>query len=183
MGDSKSVEASNDPSSPFYIHYSDNPGMHLVSTLLTGNNYSTWSRSMRIALSAKNKFGFVDGSVKKPSDKKATEAALWQRYNDMVLMWILNSVNSGLSNSVVYAETAHAVWDDLKTRFSQDTVPRIFEIQRDIARLTQNQMSVSDYYSQLKGLWDELSSYDSHKNCSCGIMEDRNEKEEQNKVM
>ncbi|XP_070667434.1 uncharacterized protein [Malus domestica] len=105
MGDSKSVEASNDPSSPFYNHYSDNPGMHLVSTLLTGNNYSTWSRSMCIALSAKNKFGFVDGSVKKPSDKKRTEATLWKHCNDMVLMWILNSVSSGLSNSVVYAET------------------------------------------------------------------------------
>ncbi|KAM2222827.1 hypothetical protein ACFXTI_016930 [Malus domestica] len=109
MGDSKSVEVLNDPSSPFYIHHSDNPGMYLVSTPLTGNNYSTWSRSMRIALSAKNKFGFVDGSVKKLSDNKATEAALWQCCNDMGLMWILNSVSSGLSNSVVCAETAHAV--------------------------------------------------------------------------
>ncbi|KAM2653590.1 hypothetical protein EV2_025211 [Malus domestica] len=183
MGDSKSVEVSNDPSSPFYIHHSNNPGMHLVSTLLTGNNYSTWSRSMRIALNAKNKFGFVDGSVKKPSDKKATEAALWQRCKDTVLMWILNYVSYGLSNSVVYAETAHAIWEDLKIHFSQDNVLRIFEIQCDIARLTQNQMSVSDYYSQLKGLWDELSSYGSHKNCSYGAMEYRSEKEEQNKVM
>ena len=121
MGDSKLVEASNDPSSPFYNHYSDNPGMHLVSTLFTGNNYSTWSRSMRIALSTKNKFGFVDGSLKKPSHKKATEAALWQLCNDMVLMWILNFVSYGLSNSVVYAKTAHVVWEDLKTRFRKTT--------------------------------------------------------------
>ncbi|XP_048430552.1 uncharacterized protein LOC103927640 [Pyrus x bretschneideri] len=128
--------------------------MQLVSTLLTGNNYSTWSHSMCIALSAKNKFGFGDGFVNKLSDKKAIEVALWQRCNDMVLMWILNSMSSGLSNSVVYAETAHVVWEDLKTRFLQDN-----------------------------GLWDELSSYGSHKNCSCGAMEDHNKKEEQNKVM
>ncbi|KAM1299025.1 hypothetical protein ACFX2F_025764 [Malus domestica] len=76
MEDSKSIAASNDPSSPFYVHHFDNPGMHLVSTLLTGNNYSTWSHSMCIALSAKNKFGFVDGSVKQPSDKNATKVAL-----------------------------------------------------------------------------------------------------------
>nr|XP_028952475.1 uncharacterized protein LOC103403653 [Malus domestica] len=134
MGDSKSVEVSNDPSSHFYIHHSNTPRMHLVSTLLIGYNYSTWSRLMHIALSANNKFGFVDRFVKKLSDKKATEAAL--------------------AMLVVYAETAHVVWEDLKTRF--------FARQR---------------------LWDELSSYGNHKNCLYGAMEDRNEKEEQNKVM
>ncbi|RVW78241.1 hypothetical protein CK203_054698 [Vitis vinifera] len=44
-------------------------------------------------------------------------------------------------------------------RFSQSNAPRIFEIQRDIACLRQEQLSVSAYYTKLKGLWDELASY------------------------
>ncbi|RVW58109.1 hypothetical protein CK203_111120 [Vitis vinifera] len=51
------------------------------------------------------------------------------------------------------------VWEDLCERFSQSNAPRIFEIQRDIACLRQEQLSVSAYYTKLKGLWDELASY------------------------
>lgn len=33
----------------YYLHSSDGPGLALVSQTLTGDNYATWSRSMRIA--------------------------------------------------------------------------------------------------------------------------------------
>ena len=56
-----------DPSNPLFLHNGDNPGIILVPQPLTGENYSTWSRSMLIALSAKNKPCFIDGSLSKPS--------------------------------------------------------------------------------------------------------------------
>ncbi|KAI5339322.1 hypothetical protein L3X38_018594 [Prunus dulcis] len=63
-----------DSTDPYYIHHSDHPGMVLASIPLTGDNYSTWSRKVRISLSAKNKTGFIDGSIVKPSlTKKPTE--------------------------------------------------------------------------------------------------------------
>ncbi|KAI9181123.1 hypothetical protein LWI28_011688 [Acer negundo] len=62
-------------------------------------------------------------------------------------------------DSVIYYTTANEVWEDLRERFSQSNAPRIFEIQRDIAYLRQEQLSVSACYTKLKGLWDELSSY------------------------
>lgn len=49
-----------DGSSPYLIHHSDNPGLVLVSQPLTGDNYASWSRAMVIALSVKNKVGFID---------------------------------------------------------------------------------------------------------------------------
>ena len=54
-------------SDPYFLHSSDHPGIVLVTKLLNRDNYSTWSHSMGIALSAKNKSGFVDGSIEKPS--------------------------------------------------------------------------------------------------------------------
>ncbi|KAI5326261.1 hypothetical protein L3X38_035335 [Prunus dulcis] len=56
----------SNPDHPYYIHQSDHPGMVLVDKPLSGDNYSTWSRQFRLALSAKNKTGFLDGSIKKP---------------------------------------------------------------------------------------------------------------------
>ncbi|KAH7575418.1 hypothetical protein JRO89_XS02G0104900 [Xanthoceras sorbifolium] len=47
--------------SPFFLHNGDHPGLALVSHILTGPNYNTWSRAMLMALNAKNKLGFVDG--------------------------------------------------------------------------------------------------------------------------
>lgn len=51
---------------PLFLHPSDTPGVHLVSHQLVGlENYSIWSRSMQIALLAKNKLGFIDGDCRK----------------------------------------------------------------------------------------------------------------------
>jgi hypothetical protein len=148
-------------SNPYFTHHSDHPGLILVSKPLNGDNYSTWKRAMTLALNSKNKLGFVNNSIKAPSEKTDPEGyATWSRCNDMVHSWIVNALSPEISNSVIYYSTAHEVWEDLGERFSQSNAPRIFEIQRDIAYLKQEQLFVSSYYTRLKGLWDELASYD-----------------------
>ena len=52
--------------SPYFLHSSDNPGVSIVTQSLTGENYATWSRAVRMALLAKNKYGFVDGTIERP---------------------------------------------------------------------------------------------------------------------
>ncbi|KAI9186226.1 hypothetical protein LWI28_015065 [Acer negundo] len=149
-----------DTSNPYFTHHSDHPGLVLISKPLTGDNYSTWKRAMTLALNSKNKLGFVNGSIKTPSEETNPEGyATWSRCNDMVHSWIVNTLNPEISDSVIYYSSAHEVWEDLRERFSQSNAPRIFEIQRDIAYFRQEQLSVSAYYTKLKGLWDELASY------------------------
>ncbi|XP_059635768.1 uncharacterized protein LOC132277947 [Cornus florida] len=98
----------NDLHDPFFVHHSDNPTTVFVSPLLTEDNFTTWLCAMRMALRAKNKFGFVDGTLKPPTDVK--ELQQWQRYNDLVSSWILNSTDSESRASesrasVLYAES------------------------------------------------------------------------------
>ncbi|RVX09347.1 hypothetical protein CK203_015309 [Vitis vinifera] len=143
-----------DLSNPYFTHHSDHPGLVLISKSLNGDNYSAWKRAMILALNSKNKLGFVNGSIKAPSEEIDPEGyATWSRCNDMVHSWIVNTLNPEIANSVIYYSTAHEVWEDLCERFSQSNAPRIFEIQRDIACLRQEQLSVSAYYTKLKGLW------------------------------
>ena len=85
----------------------------------------------------------------------------------MVLSWILNSSTPNIANSVIFYNTAHEVWEDLQNRFFQSNAPRIFQIEREIAFLTQDQMIVVAYYTKLKKLWDELGSYNDVI-CTCG---------------
>ena len=84
--------STTDISSPYFLHSTDHPGSILVSTLLNGDNYPTWKRAMKMALNAKNKLAFVNGTLSKPTSS-AAETQIWERCSDMVLSWILNSID------------------------------------------------------------------------------------------
>jgi hypothetical protein len=77
-----------------------------------------------------------------------------------------------LDDYVLSCNTPHAIWEDLRERFSLGNAPCIFQVQRDIYRIEQGQMSVATYYTKLKGLWDELVSFNS-ETCTCGAQNDR----------
>ncbi|KAH0980814.1 hypothetical protein GBA52_007991 [Prunus armeniaca] len=52
-----------------------------------------WCRSISISLSAKNKFNFINGTVKMSSAKThPDEFSLWKLCNDMVLSGLLNTL-------------------------------------------------------------------------------------------
>lgn len=80
------------PNHSLYLHPSDNPGMSLISTKLTGpENYAIWSRAMIVTLRGKNKIDFIYGTFAKDLFK-ASLHALWQKCNAIVFSWILNSL-------------------------------------------------------------------------------------------
>jgi hypothetical protein len=89
----------NDFSDSLFLHHGDSPSSILVSQVLNGENYNSWSRSMLMALNAKNKLCLIDGSMPKPSESSSNFKA-WTRCNDMVLSWIINSVSKEISASV-----------------------------------------------------------------------------------
>ncbi|KAK4718371.1 hypothetical protein R3W88_016709 [Solanum pinnatisectum] len=56
----------SDPRHPLHLQPSDNPGNVIISIQLKGSeNYSVWSRAMKIALRVKRKMGFIDGTCGK----------------------------------------------------------------------------------------------------------------------
>ena len=115
---------------------------------------------MRMALSAQNKLGFINNTIPQPDPVAYSEEfALWKRCNDMVLSWILNSIDADLANSVIYTDSALDVWADLKECFSQSNAPRLYQILWAISSLMKDQSFVAVYFNKLKGYWDELASY------------------------
>lgn len=70
-----------------------------------------------MALNAKNKLGFVNGTLSKPTSSSA-KTQLWERCTDMVLSWIFNSIDKTIVNSLIYHDNPHDVWLDLEDCFS-----------------------------------------------------------------
>ncbi|XP_073277012.1 uncharacterized protein [Primulina huaijiensis] len=121
---------------------------------------------MKIALHAKNKLGFIDGTYRKPA-ANSPSLYQWERCNAVVLSWIFSSVSKEIFCGLVYAKDAYSVWEDLKERFDKICGSRIYVIHRDIVRLSQGSSTISVYFSKLKQLWDELSSMVTSPSCEC----------------
>ncbi|XP_068651725.1 uncharacterized protein [Aristolochia californica] len=171
-----------DYSNPYYLHHGDSPGNVLVIQLLTGENFNTWHHSMLMALTTKNKVCFVDGSL--PSDSEASSMFhFWTRCNNMVLSWILNSLSREIAASVICVDSAHAMWSNLNERFSQGNEPRIYQLQKSITSLTQDDLAISAYYTKIKGLWDELLNYRPPPICSYGGLRSLIDMQQQEYVM
>ncbi|GKU93759.1 hypothetical protein SLEP1_g7327 [Rubroshorea leprosula] len=156
-----------DPDSPYFLHSSDDPGRVLVMTPLTEENYHTWRRSMQNALFAKNKMGFVDGSLKRPN-ADSPEYQAWTKCNSMVLSWLPNALSRDLQGSVAYVESAAEVWNDLHESFSQGNASRVHELKLELATTTQQSRSVAAYFTKLKPIWDELQANELVPTCTCG---------------
>lgn len=110
-----SSKADDTLADPFAIHHSDSPTMVLVSPQLSGDNYGSWLHTITMALRGKNKFGFVDGSLTAPTTPD--DLVNWQRCNDLVGSWFLNSITPDIRSNLMYSTTARAIWLDLSECF------------------------------------------------------------------
>ncbi|XP_019415953.1 PREDICTED: uncharacterized protein LOC109327316 [Lupinus angustifolius] len=165
-----------DPSNPFFLHSSENPSLILVSPLFNGKNFHSWSRAMKLVLQSKNKLNIIDHNITQPPFSSPLYAQ-WLRCNTMILSWIQHSVEESIVKSILWINSAAETWQDLYERFCQGNMFRIAELQEDFYKLNQGNLSISDYFTQLKILWEEIENFRSIGHCrcsmpcSCGIIE------------
>ncbi|GAU50539.1 hypothetical protein TSUD_409840 [Trifolium subterraneum] len=167
VDDVPAMPALTDPSqNPYYVHPNESATAALVSPLLDGKNYHAWSRSMMKVVIMKNKLRFLDGSCPMP-DQFAPTYEPWIRCNNLVLSWLMNSVVPTISQSLVYTDSAAQAWSDLKARFSRADRVHVASLQRELYVLRQESSSVTEFFTKLKGLWEELELSRPIPNCTC----------------
>lgn len=143
---------------PLYLYPSDVPGSLSIGILLIGSdNYTLWSRAVKLALLGRNKLGFIDGSVKR-SQYTGDLAKLWDRCNAIVISWLMCNVSKDLLSGVFFCSDNNLIWEDLKERFDKINSSRTFQLHKEIFTSVQGTSSVSAYYFRLKNLWDEYDS-------------------------
>ncbi|XP_074282667.1 uncharacterized protein LOC141607206 [Silene latifolia] len=151
---------------PHYIHHSDTLSNKLVATPFDGTGFGGWKRAMLTALSAKKKVGFIDGTIPRPSSTAAT-ALLWQRCNDTVLSWILNSVSPEISKSILFSSTARVAWVELEERFGQSNGAQLYGVQKKLNDFSQGNDNIGSYFTKLKTIWDEIDGMGMNPVCVC----------------
>ena len=91
----------------------------------------------------------------------------WQRCDDMVTSWILNSLTKEIADSVEYVSDSVELWKELEDRYDQTNGAKLYQIQKEINDLTQGNLDITVYYTRMKKLWEELSTLNVKNQCSC----------------
>ncbi|KAF5822598.1 putative RNA-directed DNA polymerase [Helianthus annuus] len=160
---------------PLYLHPSDSSSLTIVSVKLKGTeNYAVWSSAMKLALEAKNKYGFIDGKVEKSKDDEIL-AAQWDRCNSVVLTWLLNSVSEELFLGQVFSKLASEVWTDLKESFDKIDGSVVYDLYKKINCIAQNGSTVAEYYNKLTTMWKQFDAMLQLPSCSCQAAKDYND--------
>ena len=159
---------------PLFLNNIDNSGVMLVSIQLSGSeNFSVWSRAMRIAILGRNKLGFIDGSCKKEAYGENMKN-LWERCNAIVLSWIMNCVSKELLSGIVYSTNVAEVWKELSERYDKVDGSRIYQLHKEIATISQGMSTISVYFSRLRELWVEYDTLVPISTCGCPGSRDLN---------
>nr|XP_021842790.1 uncharacterized protein LOC110782852 [Spinacia oleracea] len=141
------MTAVQDPNSVYYIHSSENPYAAIVSDKFDGEGYAEWKRGILLAFAIKNKVGFIDGSLPRPSVGHADYQA-WERCNSMVVSYLLRSLSPTLAKSVVFLSTANEIWKDLEERFSITSGPQFYGLQQNLSEVSQGDSSITEFFYQ-----------------------------------
>ena len=130
-GDDQSQKKKKKPS-PYDLNSNNNLGSVITQVQLRGENYDEWSRAVKTSLRARRKWGFVDGTIKKPEEESSMMEDWWT-VQAMLVSWIWNTVESSLRTTMSYFETAKELWDDIKERFSVMNGPHVQQLRSELA--------------------------------------------------
>ncbi|KAL2251029.1 UNVERIFIED_CONTAM: hypothetical protein Sindi_2225200 [Sesamum indicum] len=150
------------------LHGGDHLGTVLVNAPFDQTDFLAWKRSIVIALRARMKLSFIDGSCSAP-DVSADNYDVWIRVHSMVTSWILTDISKKISKAFLYAKTTRQLWLDLEERYGENNGPMVYQLQRAIASIAQGTMSVVDYFNSLSTLWDERDCLMPIKTSTCGL--------------
>jgi len=84
---------------PYFLHPCEGPGALITAVIFDGKNYNFWEKAVRTSLKSKNKLGFIEGTITKPTPKTGEdtiELQAWEMANSMVCSWILNVIEPKL---------------------------------------------------------------------------------------
>nr|XP_009602511.1 uncharacterized protein LOC104097618 [Nicotiana tomentosiformis] len=151
---------------PLYMHPSKNVGFMLLPVAFDGSRYRSWRRGVLRALSVKNKVGFINGKCRKP-DSKDPIFDQWERCDNVVTSWILNSLSKDLADSLQYGNDAKELWQELEDRYNQTNGAKLYQLQKEISDLSQGTFDIIGYYTKMKKLWEELNTLNAHAQCKC----------------
>ena len=92
-------------------------------------------------------------------DVNPLKRARQKHINNIISSWILNSISKEIASSTIFIGSAFAISNNLNAQFQQNNGPRIYQLRKDLINLSQGTLSVTQYFTKLKCIWEELNQF------------------------
>ena len=143
-----------------------NPASQLPIKLCGGNNFATWKAQFSMLMYGYNLFGHLDGTSPSPSrtitlgtNISPNPAFLtWFRQDQLIQNAIMASVEPTIAPTVAAADSAKSAWDALHTTYRNKSQTRVFSLRDQLARVTKDFCSISEYIHTIRSFSDELAT-------------------------
>ena len=99
----------------------------------------------------------MNDTIKRDNENTVKQEA-WDICNGMIISWILNSVSESIKKSVMFLDSAYAIWEQLEKCFSVVNRARKYKSNREVYSTKQAERCLIEYYIEIKALWEELES-------------------------
>ena len=113
---------------------------------------------------------------KKELEKNDPRYRQWFSENNMVMSWLVNSMEKNGGHSFIYYTTAQEIWRVAKATFSdRENTLELFEIKNMFRHLKQGDFDVTQYFNVLSYYWQQMDTFEdlgwACPNCICDFKE------------
>ncbi|KAF3780336.1 hypothetical protein EJ110_NYTH39432 [Nymphaea thermarum] len=91
--------------------------------------------------------------------EKSGKYSSWKGDNNIVMSWIMNSVQPQIASTIAYYTSAKQMWDFLKQTYSNDrNISKILQVEEELLNLQQGDQSLAQYFASLKSISERLKA-------------------------
>ncbi|CAN1141195.1 Retrovirus-related Pol polyprotein from transposon TNT 1-94 [Linum perenne] len=127
-----------------------------LSIRFNGSNYEIWAFDFKYLIEGKELLQYLDGTIDKPKDDAtATAKKAWSTGNAKVISLLLRSMEPKIALTLRTFTSAAEIWNHLKKTYDHVSTSRVFEVEYDLAKLTQGDMDIRSFYLATQTLWTE----------------------------
>ena len=87
---------------------------------------------------------------------KGSTTSKWIVNNAKIKTWIMESMESSIAVNLNPLMTAKEMWDYLQKIYKQSNEAQIYQIEQEISILSQNSLSIQDFYLAMTKFWNEM---------------------------
>ncbi|GMI67956.1 hypothetical protein HRI_000464900 [Hibiscus trionum] len=136
-----------------------NSSLIITNHRLDGKNFLQWSQSVIMVICGRGKLGYTNRDIPRPATTDPTYGT-WELNNSIVMAWLINSMEGHISRTYLFFKTVKDMWDAIKENYSYlGIASQVFEIKLKLKDIRQGTLEVTQYYNNLKILWQKLDMY------------------------
>ncbi|CAN1240951.1 Retrovirus-related Pol polyprotein from transposon TNT 1-94 [Linum perenne] len=130
--------------------------MEYQSVRFNGKNYAIWEFQFRYVVASKGLLSCLDGPVVEPALAEFNRSReTWLLNNARVFSWLINSVDPRIALTFRTFTSATAIWSHLERTYAKPNSSKLFEIEYELAKLTQGDKDINSFYNIALDLWTE----------------------------